>query len=447
MKKLGLGVLAIVAIAATYYFTVGETKLTNEMKVRVNQELLVAEKSGFLIEERKIEKKKEHFIISFNDADKIKTFFEKQGQDIDIEEAKSLIGLKVGVDLQYLSSALSAVSADVYPLNLPTTISTTKDLNSEDKVMITHLNDMLKRKALLLHIDFNKLLTSFDGYIQDIHESVKLENLVKLDATGMLFKGNIKDKKLNSTSNSIKNISLKSGDDLNIVLNDAKSHYKSTGSSMYDTNYNYSIKTVNINTKKDNKIFSMALSGLDSENNTAIKNNLTSNSSKLQIANIQYIKNGTDIKFIDTSFAFNLINLDMNILEKFNAIDIENVKERNKLTQELISKGIALEIPKIEVKKLVYQGKKIDAFNISSSLSIKKSADLTKIQENPFAIIDAINSKTKITVSDDFFTILAEQPQIMLFAMMIKPQVVNGKKVYEIELKDGKVLVNGKGVM
>jgi hypothetical protein len=35
----------------------------------------------------------------------------------------------------------------------------------------------------------------------------------------------------------------------------------------------------------------------------------------------------------------------------------------------------------------------------------------------------------------------------MMLAMIIQPQVVNGKKVYELELKDGTLTVNGKPLM
>ena len=447
MKKIGFGVLTFLAIGIVYYFTAGEKQLTNEIKIRVNQELIMVEKSGFSVQERKVEEKKEHFVISFDEASKIKSFFEKQGQDIDIEEANSLVGLKVGVDLKYLSSVSSAVSVDIYPLNLPIELSSAKDLNSEEQIVMIHLNDMLKRKALLLHIDFNKLLTSFKGYIKDIHETIKLESLVNLDVVKMIFRGDVKNDRLTSTSNSIKNISLKLGDDLDISLTNMKSQYRLTGSTVYDTNYNYSIENLNLIGKEDGREVSLSINSIKGSNITNVKNNLASDSSKVTIASVKYKKARMQTEFIDSSFVFNIANIDMNILEKLETIDIENESEINALTQELISKGITIDIHKLEVKKLVYLGKKIDAFNISSSLSIKKSANLVEIQENPFAIFDVIDTKTKISLSNELFTIIAQQPQAILFVMMIKAQNIDGKKVYELELKDGKLLVNGKPVM
>jgi len=447
MKKIGFGILTLLAVGLIYYFTTGEKLITNKMKVLVNQELLMVEKSGFSIKERKIKEKKEHFIISFDDATKIKSFFEKQGESLSIEDAKSLVGLKVGVDLKYLSKAFSAVSADIYPLNLPNEITFSQNIDDKEKIVVTHLNDMLKRKAILLHIDFNKLLTSFKGHIKDIHESIKLEHLVNLDAVGMTFKGDIKNDRLTSTSNSIKNISLTSGDDLNLSLTNMQSTYKLTGDTIYDSNYNYTIDSIKVMGKEDSRVTLIDLTKIDGKNITSVKNNLASNLGEVVISNIKYEKGRFKTELIDSSFVFNLTNLDMNILKKLETIDVENETEINTLTQELISKGITIEVPKLEVKKLHYLGKEIDAFKITSSLSIKKSANLLLIEENPFAIFDVIDTKTRVAISNDLFTIIAQQPQALLFAMMIKAQNIDGKKVYELELKNGKFLVNGKPIM
>ena len=447
MKKIGLGILTLLAVGVIYYFTAGEKLITNEMKVLVNQELLMVEKNGFSIKERKIEEKKEHFVISFDDATKIKSFFEKQGEDLAIEEAQSLVGLKVGVDLKYLSSALSAVSADIYPLNLPNEITSAKDLNEEEKVIVTHFNDMLKRKALLLHIDFNKLLTSFKGHIKDIHESIKLDYLVNLDAVGMTFKGDIKNDRLTSTSNAIKNISLTSGDDLNLSLTNMKSTYKLTGDTIYDSNYNYTIDSIKVMGKEDSRVTLVDLTKIDGKNITSVKNNLASNLGKVAISSVKYQKGRMKTELKDSTFVFNLDNLDMNILKKLETIDVENESEINALTQELISKGITIKIPKFEVKKVVYLGKEMDAFNITSSLSLNKSANLVEIEENPFAILSVIDTKTRVSLSNELYSIIAQQPWAMLFAMMIRPQNIDGKKVYEVELNNGEFLVNGKKVM
>jgi hypothetical protein len=351
------------------------------------------------------------------------------------------------VDLQYLNDTYSALSVDMYPLNLPSSITNAQGMEVSDKILIGELNDMLSRKALLVHVDFNKVLSSFKGYIKDIHETFKVETVARIDLEGTTFEGTIKDDRITALIQNIKNIHVKSGDELDIVLSKLNSSYTLTGSSIYDSTYTYTIDSVTVAGKKESNTFSLSVHNIEGENKTAVENDLASNKIKLHIADIEMMDNTEKTKLMDTVFTFNVGNLDMNILKKLEELDINNEAEANRLVQELISKGITMEIPSFEVKKLEYQEKKIDGFSLTSSFHVNKSANLAAIQANPFAALNAVNTKTKIILSDALFTLIAQQPKAMMLAMIIQPQVINGKKVYELELKDGTLTVNGKPLM
>jgi len=447
MKKLGLGIIGVIVIAILYYFTVGSSQITEEMKMRVNTELNMIEQNGFTVDEREVKPKNEHFILTFDDPEKIVKFFKQQGTEMALEDAEALKGLQIGVDLQYLNDTYSALSVDMYPLNLPSSITNAQDIDASDKALIKQLNDMLSRKALLVHVDFNKVLSSFKGYVKDIHETFKVETVAKIDLEGTTFEGTIKEDRITTLIQNIKNIQVKSGDELDIVLRKLNSSYTLTGSSIYDSTYTYTIDSVTVAGKKESNTFSLSVHSIEGENQTAVENNLASNKIKLHIADIEMIDNTEKTKLMDTVFTFNVGNLDMNILKKLEELDINNEAEANRLVQALISKGITMEIPSFEVKKLEYQGKEIDGFSLTSSFHVNKSANLAAIQANPFAALNAVNTKTKIILSDALFTLIAQQPKAMMLAMIIQPQVVNGKKVYELELKDGKLTVNGKPLM
>ena len=362
-----------------------------------------------------------------------------------MEDAKLLVGMKIGVDLQYLNDTYSALSADMYPLNLPTAISNAKDLDNADKALIKQLNDMLKRKALLVHVDFNKLLSSFKGYVKDIHETFTVETIVKVVLEGNTFEGKIKDDSLTSLSQKIKHIAVTSGDELDITLNTLESQYTLNGASMYDSNYKYSIEQVKVGGKKKDNTFSLAMQKIQGNNETSVKNNFANNKTQFQVNEITLIDNKQKTKLLQSNFVFTIENLDMDILKQLEAATTE--EETNKLIQSLIAKGIKMEIPNFEVKKMEYLGKTFDGFTLSSSLSFSKNANLSAIQTNPLSALSAINTKTKIVLSDALFTLIAQEPKMMMLAMIIQPKVVNGKKVYELELKDGKLSVNGQSLM
>jgi len=447
MKKLGFGIVGIIAITVLYYFTVGSAQITEEMKIRVNTELNMIEQNGFTVDEREIKPKSEHFILTFDDPEKIVQFFKQQGTEMALEDAAALKGLQIGVDLQYLNDSYSALSVDMYPLNLPSAIGNTQGMNASDKALIEQLDNMLGRKALLVHVDFNKVLSSFKGYVKDIHETFKVETVAKIDLEGTTFEGTIKDDRITALVQKIKTIHVQSGDELNITLSQLNSDYTLTGKTIYDSLYTYTINAVKITGKKESNTFSISVHDINGENRTAVENALASNKIKLTVADIEVIDNKEKTRLMHTTFTFNVGNLDMNVLKKLEALDVNNEAEANRLVQELISKGVTMEIPLFEVKKLEYKGEEIDGFSLTSSFHVNKSANLAAIQANPFAGLSAVNTKTKIILSDALFMLIAQQPKAMMLTMIIQPQVINGEKVYELELKDGKLTVNGKPML
>ena len=446
-KKFGLGLVAALLAAVLYYFAAGSGQLSAEMQQRVNTELSTLEQNGFALKKREKQEKEEHVEISFNEPKKMLTFFKKQGSEMTLEDAEVLRGMKIGLDIHYLKDSYSALSVDIYPITLPSVLTETADMNTSDKQLILQLNDMLKRKALLLHVDVNKLLSGFKGYAKDINESFMLKEPVNITSKGTTFEGTIKDDRVNLLTQEVKNITVSLGKALHVVVENLKSTYAINGKTIYDSHYQYHAEKIDIKMIRENIPTTVTFKNIAGENVTAVENALVSNKMTMNIAETQLQKSKNKSKLIDTAFSFNVNGLDMNILKQLESVDINDTETRDKLVQALIAKGISLEIPSLEVKKLEYQGKTIDGFSLNSSFSIKKTANLQTLTKNPFTLIDAINTRTKLELSNAFFSIIAQQPQMMMIAMLIQPKVINGKKVYEVELKDGKLSVNGSPVM
>jgi len=447
MKKTGIAFAGLLLIAVIYYFTAGSEQLTEEMKVRVNTELNHVAQNGFAVQEREVKAKSEHFVILFDDPKKIVAFIKTQGSDMTLEDAEMLKGLKLGVDLQYLNDSYSALSADVYPLNLPPLLDKSGELDDTDKAVLKQLNEMLARKVLLVHIDFNKMLSSFKGYIKDIHEKLTVETVVGIDLEGSTFEGTIAEDRIHTMQQAIKKLRIVSGDELDIVLHGLTSDYTASGKTPYDSSSNYAIETFKIAGKRENNTFSFTIKNIKGNNEISVKDKLAANTIKVTIDEMIMTDNGQESKLKQTLFTFNIGNIDITVLEKLEKLDVNDQEAANQLVQELISKGITMEIPAFEVKRVLYQGQEIDGFTLSSSFEINKHANLAAIQSNPLAGLSAINTKTKLTLSEGLYTLIAQQPQAMLLTMLIQPKVINGKKVYEVELKDGKLTVNGSPLM
>ena len=447
MKKFGLGIVAIILLTALYYVTAGSTQLRDEMKVRVNTELSKLQQQGFGVKERMVKEKNEHFVLSVEDPKKVAAFYQTQGTELEVKDAEALKGLKIGVDLAYLNDSYSALSADLYPLSLPDTLSKAKELTEEDKALIDQLNEMLRRKAILVHIDFNKMLSSFKGYVKDINETLMLKEKTVITLKGDSFKGEIKEDRITAMDQKIEQIGLVMGEVLALHIEESKSDYVLNGKTLYDSHYGFTVKNVTLQAKVKEMPIEMHFSEISGEDTTAVTDNLASNSMKLKVTSAAINDGSTETKLMGSTFSFKISNLDMDILKQIDATDVNDTEKINTLVQSLLSKGIKMEIPTLEVKRLVYLGQEMDGFTITSSFAVNKNIDLAAAKENPLALLSALNSKTKIILSDALFALIAQQPQAMLLAMFIQPKVVNGKKIYELEFKEGKLTVNGSPLM
>ena len=157
MKKSGFGIIGLILVAAIYYFTAGSTQISKEIKKQVNDELTTLEQNGFGVNNREIKETEEHFVLSLDNPTKISSYLSSQGAQITQEDILAFKGLKIGVDAKYLNDSYSALSLDIYPVGLSQ--SMLQEIEEEDKAVLERIKKMMADKTLLVHLDFNKLLT------------------------------------------------------------------------------------------------------------------------------------------------------------------------------------------------------------------------------------------------------------------------------------------------
>ena len=446
MRKLGFSVIGLILVAVIYYFTAGSAQITKEIKNQVNRELVTLEQNGFAIQNREIKESEEHFVIAFDDPRKIVAFFATQGAQMNIEDASALKGLRIGVDAKYLNDTYSALSLDIYPLNLPTSI-TELDMNKEDKLAIDQLNNILKKKALLVHVDFNKLLSSFKGHLKDIHETLQGEHEVKFNIEGVTFEGDIDKEKISRLDQKLKHITFEAKGEAQALFSELTSHYKRTGPNSYDSTSGYFVKNILLTGINGKSKVLVSIDNMSGDSVTSIKNNLAKSSIKATASKVQLEADGEKSLLEGIIFNFNIKNLDMLALKKLEKADVNNEADINRLLQELISKDISMKIQNLEIKKIEAEGKSMDGFALTANIDIDKSLNLAALKTNPMAALNAVNIKSKIVLSSELFSLVAKQPKAIILMMFIEPLKINGKKVYEVELKNGSLSVNGKPML
>ena len=441
MKKLGFAIIGLVAVAAIYYFTAGAAQVTEEMKKQVNKELTTLQQNGFGVQEREIKEKEEHFVLSFDDPTKISSYLSSKGAQANQEDILLFKGLKIGVDTRYLNDSYSALSLDIYPVGLPQ--SMLESTEKEDKEAIERINKMMAEKKLLVHLDFNKLLSGFKGQLKDINETFEDEEKVTVISQGFKFEGDIENEKVKTVRQTLKLFSLDAGKELTMKLSNLTSNYTLTGTSPYDSKSAYSVEKIEIQGEPQ---YSMIMTNLNVDAVSSVKNDLLKSAFITKTDEIQIIEEQKKYKMNDIRFDFNIENLDIVAFEALQDLDVNDEKAINALSQKILSKGITMDIPNFSVKKITESGKTMDGFALSSSLSIDKSFNINAVSQNPLAALNALSSKTNVSVSTELFTLIAQEPKAMMLLMLLPPVEKEGKKLYEIQFIKGKITVNGKSL-
>ncbi len=438
MKKSGFGIIGLILVAAIYYFTAGSTQISKEIKKQVNDELTTLEQNGFGVNNREIKETEEHFVLSLDNPTKISSYLSSQGAQITQEDILAFKGLKIGVDAKYLNDSYSALSLDIYPVGLSQ--SMLQEIEEEDKAVLERIKKMMADKTLLVHLDFNKLLTGFKGHIKDINETFEEEEKTTFISQDFKFEGDIENEKVKTVRQTLKLFSIEADKELTMKLSNFTSNYTLTGLSPYDSKSGYSIEKIELQGESE---FSMLMKDLNVNAVSSIKNDLLKSSITTKTELIELTEAQKKYKMNDILFDFNIDNLDIVSFEALQGVDINDEKAINALTQKILSKGITMSIPNFSVKTIAENEKTMDGFTLSSSLSMDKSFDINAVSQNPLAALNALISKTNISVSTELFALIAQEPRAMMVLMLLPPVEKEGKKIYEIEFNKGKITVNG----
>ena len=440
LKQVGLGIISVMIAVVLYYVSLGSSQLTQELKTEIDQELQTLQTHGFSIEEREILTDQEHFVIVFDDTEKIADYLNTQGAAITNEESASLKGMKFGVDLTYLKDSSSAISFDLYPTALPITL-TQGQLSTEDKETLAMINTLFHSKTFLMHVDINPMLNGFKGYVKDIDETFgKSGEQITLKMKAMQFHGKMDSEQIISVNQTLKSFFLAAEDDLLIQLQGIKSHYELTGPTRYDMTTSYHVKEISL---KDASKESITINNIEANTTTMIQNDLARSEVSAKLDTFEVNEKRETNKLTGLALDIKVSNLDIKSFEALQQTDNKDQEQIDKLVQEIISKGVSIEIPTLSVDKLYTQHKELEGFTLNAKVDIDKNLNLSNLQTNPMLGLSAIKADLNLSLSETLHTFISQQPQALITMMMFQPKDENGSKIYQIKFENGMLSVNG----
>jgi hypothetical protein len=450
MKKIALILMALIVIFVIYYIKIGSKQLTGETRKEVNRELVQLKQSGFLIDEQNLSKDKQKIILTFQDMNKITNYFNKQGQHLNRNDINMLKGMQIGIDIEYMPTASDALGMDIYPIKLPTSFY--QNINQKDKRVIKELEKMIKEKLFLIHININKLLSNFNGYVKDIDREFKdNETKAHLISKGFKFNGTIKDEKIEDVKQILERLSYQVDDQLDINISGLKVTIKNSDNRVYN-NIEYGIKSFDIINKIEEP-FTLRINNITGLSQDRLKENLLNSISKVKVSFMSFTQNGKKTILNTIIMDTRLNNINKKALEELENRSSKNMDKNSSMEQfipllkELFKDNISIDIPNISVAKITNNGKSFDGFKLKALVKAEKNFDWKSLDNNPLAVTNLINAKINIEASNELVTIISSDPRAMVMMMIMQPIDKNGKKYYDIEFSKGSLKINGKPFM
>jgi hypothetical protein len=436
MKKILILFTIIIVGALGSFFFFGSEKITDELKAEVDKQVQILQKNGFAIEDRKIEKKREHFAIHYMDPIKISHFLKSQSIDFSPEEAESLRGLKIGVDIAYLDGVYNAISADLYPLSFPDSVM--EQATPQDR---TIMEKILKDRVFVAHLDINKLFTAFKGSIKDIDTTFESQDPLTIISKGFTFGGTFDDHLLVSSSSDIKQFTLQAKSGIRITLENMHGMHEQKGGYSYVSNY-----TLDKMVLHDENALGAELEGIILQSSGETKNGLGSSGFMLKLKSAEINEPQGKHIFHDLTSEVMLENLSIAALDKMEQLDENDTEGFNNAFKELLAAGITLKVNKLSAKKVMESSNKemIDGFDINAVVKIDKITDLKQLEENPFALLGIIDAKMHLEFSEKLYIALQKRPDLAMAMILFQPVSKDGKMMFDLEYRKGALKINGK---
>lgn len=446
MKKTLIALLVILILGLIYYVTLGSSQLVEAMKKEVNQELMTLQDNGFVLSDRIVEKRTEHFVITLKEPDAIYDYLLQQGVNSSLEDIRLLRDQQVGVDIQYLPSARDAIAMDIYPLNLPPVVYETSEPSDQESIAI--LEKMINDKVFLVHVAMNKLGNAFAGYVQDIDESFMMEgNTTRIVTQGWTFEGELDNHRLTRASQRLQQLQYQIQSIISLQLANLTTTLESTPEQ--NQTLTYALDKVEILSDAPDENFSIRLLGLEGLSHDKQNDTLANHRSQFLIHTIDVNSDTTQQTIERVMMDVALNNLNTQAIEKIAAFEYDDndanqsMEQLYPLLQELTASDTSIDIHSLSVTSITENNATYQGFDLSGHAQIDKQFDWNALNDNPMQIASLFNLKANLIVSNEIAAMLSEDPKLMLMMMVIQPKELNGSKVYELDYTNGSLKING----
>ncbi len=432
IKKTITSLVGVTVVGGGLYYATSQKLVADE----IDTNLATLKSYGFTIEDRKETADGEHFVISLADMHKFSKLLPQYEDILLAKDASVLKKFKLGIDL---TSSASDISVDIYPVALPT-----DGLSAEAKET---MNRYISQRTLTLHIDYNPLTNSFDGNVKDIDEKIREDIAVQL--AGFTFDGSIDDEKI-ALNYRLNRFGLRDKKDPVVEIEGISSEGTYEGLSYYITNSNTNIDKISLKKPMSTDIISLIDSNIKVTSD--IKNDLFESRLSTVTKHIDSSIRNRAFSLDNFIFDYGVKNINIQAYNKLvTLMDGKNPnlksQEVEKCISDIFKEGMVLDIYKIGMDNISYDGKSYKGLSLQSNVEVANDPNLLQtLQTRPLQALNSLKADAQVKISDEIFTQIQKDPRGRM-TMMIQPKEQNGYKVYDIGLDNAQLKVNGRRMM
>jgi len=403
MKKIVIAVVVFLAGATGYYFTYGQQAVIKQLKKNISRELQILKKNGFEVEDRKVDERSEYFVLKYADPVKISNYLQSKKIDITVEESEEFRGVKLATDIKYLDGVYSAVSADIYPVAFSDSLMS-EAVEDDRKILEKIISDQI----FLLHVEVDKLFSSFRGYIKDIDTVIESDDPLTIVSKGFKFSGEFDEYMLQSSTNSIESLKFQTKSGANLIIENLDGVYKQEDKDLYDYGSQYTIKKVAFH---DEQKMGSTLQDIKLNSSVQTRDDLMKTHLDIAIGSSEIKEPRGEYLFEGSSAKVSIENISKSAIEKMSGLDANDSKEFDEVLQELLSQDPALNIEEIAIKKIEDSTSKemVDGFSLTASIKQEKKIDPKELHSDPLLLLDTIGVEAHIEFPNHLYILLKKK--------------------------------------
>lgn len=454
MKKIIIALVVIVAIVLIVPF-VGNKIVQGE--IEKNLEMLTS--SGIKIQERTEEnfyfKTKNHLKMFIEEGDKFVLWMNKfSANQLPTYSADFFEGAIVGVDLEYWNFPISdSVAVSFYPLEMPNEIE--HALLDENEVLGVFLQNFLKKKGLLYHLNFHITRGGFDGYVKDIKETLDLDNGSKVAITmeGVTYKGDgpiVAPTKLSSKLDILR-VQGEKDNDGSVVIEIKNITTDATFESNISYQSSLEAKTLSFDLKEKWQAFAFNGNDFSVSVDAKISGVKANGSIQTSLEGLELTQGQEAIQIKKFNYSLHISEVDKNSYETLQTLiqqaqnNLSQVDETalEKGIIELVSKGIVVELKDLSVKSLSIKNQDLKGISLKAKIIVNPiQQTLYDVHDMTVAVRENATVATTLTISKEMFDFITAQVPFGSMAIAYAKDDGNNY-VFEAKYENNNFSING----